>query len=76
MIDTMKSSDIVIVRLEKRGLKSAANESRIRGRAAGFSNFAFHPADSCTPLWIQPTSSAGVPPSTNIQRHPKLVPIT
>src|ERR1051325_5030071 len=34
MIDTMNSSDMVIVRREKRGVKSAANESRMRRRAA------------------------------------------
>jgi hypothetical protein len=70
MIDTVKSSDSVTVRREKRVLKSAAKESRMRGRAAGFSNFAFHAVDSWTPLWIQPTSSAGVPPSMNIHRQP------
>jgi hypothetical protein len=46
MIEIMNSSDIVIVCFEKRLPKSIANESRMRIRAAGFSNFAFQPADS------------------------------
>jgi hypothetical protein len=66
----VNNSELTIVRPRYWGVNSAANASRIRGRCRSSTTFFCQVAGSRTPLWIQPTSSAGAPPRMNIHRHP------
>jgi hypothetical protein len=75
MIETVNRSELMSVRFAYSGENSLLNESRIRGRVASRAALSCQVLGSRTPLWIQPTSSAGAPPRMNIHRHPKFAPI-
>ena len=61
-------SDMTIVRFLNCGVKSAANDCFIDGRAVFF--ISSNLCDSFTFDMIQPTKIAGRPPNANIQRQP------